>query len=329
VRQMRRREFIAAIGGIVTWPVAAQAQSASAMARIVYLGASGPSSLDPRQIGQFKLGLTENGLVEGRNVTVEYLWAEGSLDRLKQLAGELARRKPDVIVTAGSQAVRTLLGAGVATPIVFAIYGDPTGDGVVDSLSHPGKNLTGLSMADSHLEVKRLEILREAFPALKRVAILHDATSSSSVESLDVQSGGRSLGLECVILEASDPSRFDALFAEAEKQGCNGLAGMASAFLNFHHQRLVDLAMRYRFPAIWEASGYVRDGGLLSYGPNFPDMYRQSGRYVAKILAGARASDLPIEQPVKFELAVNIKTAKTLDLTVPPALLNRADEVIE
>jgi putative tryptophan/tyrosine transport system substrate-binding protein len=217
----------------------------------------------------------------------------------------------------------------VKTPIVFAIYGDPIGNGIVESLARPGKNLTGLSMANAHLESKRLELLKEAFPALKRVAILHDSTASSSSELDDVRSGARTLGLEPLIFEAADPARFDVIFGDAASQGANGLAGMASAFLNFHHQRLIELAARYRLPSIWEASGYVRDGGLLSYGPNFPDMYRRAAGYIAKILSGTKASDLPIEQPIKFEFAVNLKTAKGLDLVIPATLLTRADEVIE
>jgi putative ABC transport system substrate-binding protein len=269
-------------------------------------------------------------LVEGRNITVDYLWAEGSLDRLQHLAGELARRDLDVIVTAGGQAVSALMAADVKTPIVFAIFGDPIGYRVVESLAHPGKNLTGLSMANTYLESKRLELLKEAFPPLKRVAILHNPTASSSSSELeDAQIGARTLGLEALILEAADSARFDSIFADAASRGANGLAGMASAFLNFHHQRLIELASRHRLPSIWESSGYVRDGGLLSYGPTFPDMYRRAAGYAAKILKGAKASDLPIEQPIKFEFAVNLKTAKALDLTVPATLLIRADEVVE
>jgi putative ABC transport system substrate-binding protein len=260
---------------------------------------------------------------------VEYLWGEGSLDRLKQLAGELAQRDLDVIVTAGGQAVGALTEAGVRAPIVFAIYGDPIGYHLVDSLAHPGKNLTGLSMANSHLESKRLEVLKEAFPALRRVAILHDPTASSSAELDDAKAGAQALGLQPLIFETVDPARFDAIFAEAASRGANGVAGMASAFLNFHHQRLIALAAQHRLPSIWESSGYVKDGGLLSYGPSFPDMYRQAAGYVARILKGAKASDLPIEQPVKFELAVNLKTARAFDLAIPATLLIRADEVVE
>ena len=325
--QIRRRDVLAVLGGLATWPVSARAQAVR-MARIAFLGATSPSAIDPRQLEQFKRGLADNGLVEGRNVTVEYFWGEGSLDRLKQFASELARRDLDVIVTAGGQAVGALTGAGVKTPIVFAIYGDPIGGGVVDNLARPGKNLTGLSMANAHLESKRLEILKETFPVLSRVAILFDPTASSS-ELEDAKSGAQTLGLQSVVFEAVDPARFDALFAEAVKQGANGVAGMASAILNFHRQRLIALAAQHRLPSIWESSGYVKDGGLLSYGPNFPDMYRQAAGYVARILKGEKAGELPIEQPVAFELALNLKTARALDLAIPATLLARADVVIE
>jgi ABC-type uncharacterized transport system substrate-binding protein len=330
VRDMKRREFMALVGSALCWSAAGRAEGPNnRMARIVYLGATSPSSIDPRQMEQFKLGLTEHGLIEGRDVTVEYFWGEGSMERLHRLAAELAGRDLDVIVTAGGQATGALIAAHVKAPIVFAIYGDPVGYGIVQSLARPGKNLTGLSMANTHLESKRLEVLKEAFPALSRVAVLHDRTASSTSELDDVKSGAQALGLEVLILEADDPEKFDSIFAGAAKQGAQGVAGMASAFLNFHHRRLIELAAQYHLPSIWEGSGYVRDGGLLSYGPSFPDMYRQATVYVAKILKGTKASDLPIEQPVKFELAVNLKTARAFDLKIPATLLARADEVIE
>jgi len=223
--------------------------------------------------------------------------------------------------------VGALTGAGVKTPIVFAIYGDPIGSGIVDNLARPGKNLTGLSMANTHLESKRLEILKETFPALSRVAILYDPTTpSSQVE--DAKSGAQTLGLQFLVF-GIDPVRFEAIFAEAVNQGANGVAGLASSFLNFHHRRLIALAAQHRLPSIWESSGYVRDGGLLSYGPSFPDMYRQAAGYVARILKGEKAAELPIEQPVAFELAVNLKTARAFDLAIPATLLARADVVIE
>ena len=284
--------------------------------------------MDPRNIEQFKQGLAENGLVEDRDVTVDYLWAEGSPERLRELAVQLAQRDLDVIVTAGPQPVRALLATQTKTPIVFAIHSDPVGDGIVESLARPGVNMTGLSMANSNLESKRLEALKDAFSALKRVMILYDPTMGVSGLT-DAQSGARALAIESLIVEAGDPAQFDAVFARAADQGANGLAAMASPFLNFHRKQLIELAAQHRFPSIWETAAFVRDGGFLSYGPSFPDMYRRSAGYIAKILRGAKPSDLPIEQPIKFEFAVNLKTAKALGLEVPPSLLARADEVIE
>ena len=327
---MRRREFITLLGGAAAgWPLAASAQRPnSRTAHIAYLGVSSPSALDPRNIEQFKQGLAENGLVEDRDVTVDYLWAEGSPERLRELAVQLAQRDLDVIVTAGPQPVRALLATQTKTPIVFAIHSDPVGDGIVESLARPGVNMTGLSMANSNLESKRLEVLKDAFSALKRVMILYDPTMGVSGLT-DAQSGARALVIESLIVEAGDPAQFDAIFARAADQGANGLAAMASPFLNFHRKQLIELAAQHRFPSIWETAAFVRDGGFLSYGPSFPDMYRRSAGYIAKILRGAKPSDLPIEQPIKFEFAVNLKTAKALSMEIPPTLLARADEVIE
>ena len=325
-----RRQFITLFGGAAAaWPLGASAQRPnSRIAHIAYLGVSSPSALDPRNIEQFKQGLAENGLVEDRDVTVDYLWAEGSPERLRELAVQLAQRDLDVIVTAGPQPVRALLATQTKTPIVFAIHSDPVGDGIVESLARPGVNMTGLSMANSNLESKRLEALKDAFSALKRVMILYDPTMGVSGLT-DAQSGARALAIESLIVEAGDPAQFDAVFARAADQGANGLAAMASPFLNFHRKQLIELAAQHRFPSIWETAAFVRDGGFLSYGPSFPDMYRRSAGYIAKILRGAKPSDLPIEQPIKFEFAVNLKTAKALGLEVLPSLLARADELIE
>jgi putative tryptophan/tyrosine transport system substrate-binding protein len=326
---MRRRTFIAALGGAAAWPIAARAQRQNGhVAHIGFLGATSPSSLDPRQIEQFKQGLVDNGLIEGRNVTVDYIWAEGSPERLGQLANELVQRNLDVIVAAGPPPLRALLETQTKTPIVFAIHTDPVGDGVVDSLARPGRNVTGLSMANSNLESKRLEILKEALPTLARVAILHDPNMGVGGMA-DAQSGARALSLDPLFFEAGDPAKFKTVFNEAFNRGAQGLAAMASPFLNFHRTRLIALANEHSFPSVWETAAYVRAGGLLSYGPSFPDMYRRSAGYVAKILNGAKPSELPVEQPTKFEFAINLQTAKSLGLEIPPSLLARADEVIE
>jgi putative tryptophan/tyrosine transport system substrate-binding protein len=327
---MRRREFITLVGGAVAaWPLAGRAQQTMGrVAHIAYLGALSPTTLDPRQIEQFKAGLVENGLIEGQNITVDYLWAEGSIERMQQLAAELVRRDLDVIVTAGPQPMHALLATWTKKPIVFAILNDPISDGFVQSLARPGGNVTGLSMAGTDIEGKRIEVLKDAVPAVTKLMILHDPTMGATALA-DVKAVAKSLALQFIVSEVDDPANLTEIFAAAKAQGANGVTTMASPLLNFQRKRLIELAARHRLPSIWEASAFVRDGGLLSYGPSFADMYRRSAGYVAKILGGRRPEDLPVEQPVKFELAVNLKTARTLGLAIPQSLSLRADEVIE
>jgi putative ABC transport system substrate-binding protein len=240
----------------------------------------------------------------------------------------MSQREFDVIVTVGPQPIHALLEAGVKRPIVFAIIGDPVSDGFAESLARPGKNITGLSMMTIDLEGKRLEILKETIPALKRAMLLHDP-SMGAAGMAAAKSGADRLGLELSIVETGDIDKIAAAFALAKSQNVGGLATMASPFFNFNRKPLIALAAQYVLPSIWEGGAFVDDGGLLAYGPSFPDMYRRSAGYVAKILRGAKASALPIEQPVRFELAVNIKTAKSLGIIVPPTLLARADEIVE
>jgi putative ABC transport system substrate-binding protein len=326
---MRRREFITLLGSAATWPLTARAQHAtSKVAHIAHLSTMSAATVNQRQIEAFKIGLAENGLIENQNITIDYLWAEGSVERTQQLAAELARRDLDVIVTAGPQPVRALLAAGTKTPIVFAILNDPIGDGFVKSLAHPGGNVTGLSMQGADIEIKRVEILKDAVPAVSKLMILHDP-SMGDLARTGVQAAVQALGLQFIVLDPTEPAKFPDAFAVAAGQGANGLIAMASPFLNFQRKQLIALAAQYRLPSIWEASYFVQDGGLLSYGPSFPEMFRRSANYVAKILGGQKPAELPVEQPVKFELAVNLKTAKTLGVAIPQALLLRADEVIE
>jgi putative ABC transport system substrate-binding protein len=328
---MRRRELLGLIGAggaAAAWSLAALAQSPGRVARIAYLGVLSPSTIDPRQIEAFKQGLQENGLVDGRNITVEYLWAEGNHDRLRDLSRDLAQRNLDVIVTAGPQPVLALMSTKTSTPIVFAIVGDPIGSGIITNLARPDGNVTGLSMSNTDLESKRIEVLKDAMPTLKRILILHEPTMGATGVA-QAQSAAQALAVEPVLVAAADPAQFDAAFRRGVESGVNGVTTMASAFLNFHRKRLIELAAHYRLVSIWESASYVRDGGLLSYGPNFADMYRRSAGYVAKILNGAKPSDLPVEQPLRFELAINVRTANVIGLTVPPTLLARADEVIE
>jgi putative ABC transport system substrate-binding protein len=326
---MNRRDLITLLGGAAAWPLAARAQQAARrVARIALLVTQSRESLDPRQLDQFKVGLAENGLIEGQNISVDYLWADGSPERLTELAAEIAGRDLDVIVTAGPQAMSAIVRTRTKTPIVFAILGDPIGDGFVQSLSHPGGNITGLSMSDADLESKRLEILKDAFPAVAKVMILHDPSAGSRGLSA-VEAAAQALGLQSVVFDAAEATKFADIFIAAVAQGVNGLAAMASPILYFQRKQLTALAAAHQLPSIWESSAYVREGGLLSYGPSFADMYRRSAGYVAEILGGRKPADLPVEQPVKFELAVNLRAAKALGLAMPPMLLVRADEVIE
>ena len=327
---MKRREFIGLVGGAAAaLPLVVRAQQPTARtARIAYLGVTSPETIDPSQIEAFKLGLLENGLVEGRNITVEYLWAEGDEGRLRQLAEELVHRNFDLIVTAGPQAINALRATGTKTPIVFAIVGDAIGDGIVNSLSHPEGNTTGLSMSNTDLEGKRIEILKEAAPTITRLLVLHHP-STGPVALAEATARARALAMETDSVEAGSPDEFELVFKAAANKGDNGVAALASPFFNFNRKRLIELASQYRLPSIWEASAYVRDGGLLSYGPSFADMYRRSAGYVAKILNGAKVADLPVEQPVRFELVLNLRTARLLGITIPPTIIARADEVIE
>jgi putative ABC transport system substrate-binding protein len=326
---MTRREFVSlATGTAVAWPLVAQAQQQT-IPIIAYLGASSPAILDPRQIEQFKVGLKENGLIEGQNIKVEYLWGEGSPDRLRQHAADLAKRNLSVIVTAGPQPIRALLEAKVSSPIVFAILSDPISDGFVQSLARPGGNLTGLSMVATDLESKRLQILKDGVPAIRKVMLLHDPTMGSTIGLEEAKASARGLGLEIMVGEVTSIDKVADIFNEAIQQNVDGVAGLASPFLNFNRKQLIGLCSQHRLPSIWEATAYIRDGGLLSYGPSFPDMYRRSAGYVAKILKGTNPSELPVQQPIRFELAVNLKTAKALAVVLPMSLIGQADEVVE
>jgi putative tryptophan/tyrosine transport system substrate-binding protein len=326
---MKRREFITVVGAAAAWPLIARAQQTTgSVAHIAFLGVLGPSTIDPRQIEGFKEGLRLNGLIEGRNITVDYLWAEGSQDRLRELAEDLAKRNLDIIVTAGPQAVLALMATKTATPVVFAVVGDPIGSGVITNLARPGGGVTGLSMSNTDLESKRIEILKEAAPAITRLMIVQDPSMGPAAIA-QAQAAARALSVEPDVVEISSPDQIDEKFTGAVARGVNGLSTLASPFLNFQRKKLIELAARHHLPSIWEGTIYVRDGGLLAYGPSFPDMYRRSAGYVAKILNGAKPADLPVEQPIQFELDINLRTAKALNLTIPPTLLARADEVIE
>ena len=328
---MQRREFITVPGGVVVWPAMVRAQSSNdRVAHIAYLGATSPSALDPRQIEQFKRGLAENGLIEGRNVTVDYLWAEGSLDRLQHLAGELAGRNLDVIVTAGGQAVGALIAADVKTPIVFAFVNDPIGLHFAASLNWPGGNLTGLSNFNVAIAAKRVELLREAFPDLHRLKIRQNSPAVNDlIELAEYKRAANLYGMEVLTIDARNPGEYEAAAAQSNQWKADGLC-ITSNPPAFNNRRIIiEIAARLGKPTIYWNTIFVEDGGLISYAVNFQDLARRAAIYAAKILRGAAPGELPIEQPTKFELAINQRTAKTLGIVFPQSILLRADQVIE
>jgi len=325
---MRRREFITLLGGAAAWPLGVSAQQPAKLPIIGYLGPS-TRSIDVHRLGALVQRLRELGWIEGRTIVIEYRWAEGRSERYSEIAAEFARLKVDVIVTSGTAAVVTAKQATSVIPIVFAVAGDPVGTGLVASLARPGGNVTGLSNQSADLAGKRLELLREVVPSLRRLAILANAGSPIGVlEMREAQAAARTLDFEVATLEirgAQDIApAFDALKGRAE-----ALYVASDPLVTTNRIRINTLALGARLPTMHGQGDNVEAGGLMSYGANFPDFYRRAADYVDKILRGAKPADLPIEQPTKFDLIINLVTAKALGLTVPPPLLARADEVIE
>lgn len=322
---MRRRAFLVTGASVL----AATPLCAQRLPRIAYLGVQAEAIQDPRQIEQFKAGLAERGLIDGRTVAVEYHWADGKPERLQALAQALGGRSDiDVIVTVGSQAVRALLATGTRIPIVLAVIGDPVGPGFVKTLARPAGTITGLSMVNVELEGKRLDILRAAVPSITKAMVLLDpGMQGEGVDTLE--RAAQVLGVELVQASVASADEIAPAFDRAVGQGVNGLVTMASPFLNFQRARIIALANRYRLPSIWEVDTFPRAGGLMSYGPNFADMYRRSAGFVAKILKGANPGELPVEQATRFELVVNMRTARQLGLSLSQSFLAQADEVIE
>jgi putative ABC transport system substrate-binding protein len=324
---MRRREFITLLSGAAaTWPLSVQAQQPE-MPVIGFLGASTPSSWAP-WTAAFLQGLKEHGWIDGRTVKIEYRWAEGRSQRYAEIAAEFLRLKVDLIVTVGS-AVLPAKQAAASIPIVFALAVDPVASGMVASLARPGGNVTGFSVESIDLAGKRIEILRELLPDLQRLAVIADVGYSASVLEKDqVESSARKFGVEVDVLAIRRPEDIAPAF-DALKSGTQALYVCPGALVNASHARINTLALGARLPTMHAAREFVGGGGLLSYGANYADMFRRSTEYVDKILKGAKPADLPVEQPTKFELVVNLTTAKALNLAIPEAILRRADEVIE
>ena len=326
---MRRREFIAGLGGTVAaWPVVATAQQPSIP--VVGFLAAGSRERYAIPLTGFRKGLSETGYVEGPNLFMEYRFADNRLDRLPALAGDLVHRRVAVIA-AGARADEAAKIATATIPIVFMTGGDPVRTGLVASLNRPGGNLTGITLLASDMAPKRLSLLRELVPNATTVAILLDETFKKNQEFQleEMLVAGRSVGMRVVAVWVSKIAEFDSAFATFIQEGAAALIVGASVFFISELDRLVALATRYRIPAIYQNSDYVGAGGLMSYGPSEFDHFRQGGVYAGRILKGERPADLPVLLPTKFELIINLKTAKALDLTVPETLLATADEVIQ
>jgi putative ABC transport system substrate-binding protein len=326
-----RREFIAMLGGAVAaWPLAARAQQPA----IPVVGFVSGRSLDGSEhvAGAFRKGLKETGYVEGENVTVEYHLLSGQYDRLPALMADLVRRRVTLIATPGS--MPTTLAAKAATttiPIVFGVGNDPVKLGLVASLARPGGNVTGINFFSNEVGTKRLGLLHELVPKATRVALLINPanTSSAEITLTAVPEAARALGLQLQVFNASSSGEIDAAFADIARERADALFVASDAFFTSRSVQFATLAARYGVPAAYHQREIVEAGGLMSYETDLLDMYRQAGAYVGRILKGAKPADLPVVQPTKFELVINLKTAKALGLDIPPTLLARADEVIE
>jgi len=311
-------------------PLAPDAQQAGKVPRIGFLGVTSPSDR-PSHLDAFRQRLRELGWVEGQNIVIDYRYAEGRVDRLPDLAAELVRLKVDLIVaSAGTQAATAAKNATETIPIVMIYVRDPVGTGLIASLARPGGNVTGdAGTAGMEMFAKQLELLKETVPKIRRVAILSNpANAYHQLAIREVNVAARSLGVQLQLLEARGPNEFDGAFAAMAKERVGALLVLSDAIFGSHGTRLADLAARSRLPAAYGVRDDVEAGGLMSYGPSILDSYRQAATYVDKILKGAKPADLPVEQPMKFELVLNLKTAEALGLTIPPLILFQADEVI-
>jgi putative tryptophan/tyrosine transport system substrate-binding protein len=325
---MQRREFVTTLGGLAVWPAVAHAQQATKLPIIGFLGPL-TSSSQSEWTDAFVQSIRQHGWIEGQTVAIEYRWGEGQSERLAEIAAEFVRLKVGVIVTAGTAAVIAAKQTTSVIPIVFGTAGDPVGTGLVTSLARPGGNVTGLSNQSADLAGKRIGLLREVVPGLRRVATMTNAGSSiAMLEMGDVKAAALALGLETVPVEIRRAEDI-ASTIEALKDRADALYVVTEPLVNTNRVQINKLALEMRLPTLHGQAAYVEAGGLMSYGANIPDLFRRAGNYVDKILRGTKPADLPVEQPTKFDLVINLKTAKALGLDVPPALLARADAVIE
>jgi putative tryptophan/tyrosine transport system substrate-binding protein len=326
---MRRREFIALAGSAAaTWPLAARAQQPAMP--VVGILSTGSAAERAPFIAAFREGLGAAGYVDGRNVAIEFRWGEGRTEQLPAMAAELVNTHVSALFADGPSA-RSAKAATTTIPIVFTMGGDPVQDGLVASLNRPGGNITGVTVMGVRLEPKRLELLHELVPTATSIAVLLNPNNFTPLESQsrDLEAAARVLGLELHVLKASTERDFDTAFATFAEVGAGGLAIGGDGFFASRSPQLGEMALRHRVPAIAESPNFAAAGGLMSYGASTPDMYRLAGIYVGRILKGEKPADLPVQQAVKVQMTINLKTAKTLGIAVPLPLLGRADEVIE
>ena len=324
--QLKRRQFVTLLGGAAAWPVAGRAQQQT----MPVIGFLHPESLEAfaENLRGFRQSLKESGYAEGENVAFEFRWADGQLDRLPELAADLVRRRVAVIATASPPATSAAKAASTTIPIVFGMAQDPVKLGLVASLARPGGNLTGINYLSIELAAKRLELLRAMVPAAKRLAVLVNPAQTTNAESTvqEVQTGAQAMGLQIRVLNVGTSQEIDAAFAGFENERPDALFVGSGTLFTGRRVQLTQWAAHHRMPASYS---YVEAGGLMSYGSNITDGWRQLGVYVGRILKGAKPADLPVVQSSKFELVINAQTARILSLDVPPTLLARADEVIE
>ena len=324
---MKRREFITLLGGATAWPLVARAQGR--IPRVGFMGNS-TAALEVNLVNSFREGLRELGYEEGRNIAIEYRWADGRYERFAALVAELIAAKVDVIVTAGTPAALAVKKATSTVPLVMVAVGDPVGTGLVPSLARPDGNLTGLSSVAPDLEGKRLELLREIVPSVSRIAVFINSVNPFHATSMrQAQSAGKTLGVKVQQYDIRKSEDLDGAFAAIRKERPDALLILADRVFLHNRERIVDFTEEQRLPNVSAYKEVVEAGGLMSYGPSYEDMHKRAAIYVNKILKGAKPGNLPIEQPTKFTLVVNLKAAKALGISMPPAVLSRADDVIE
>ena len=328
---MDRRAFVGAVtGGLLAAPLAADAQPTGKVPRVGFLSGNTASSQAARYRDAFRDGLRERGYVEGRNIAIEYRWADMKYERLSDLAADLIAQKVDVIMAVNAPALEAAAGATKEIPIVTTVLFDPAAAGLVVSLARPGGNITGLSLVAPEILGKQMELLRQVVPTLSRIAVLgNPANPGTAAQLRAAEPAAQALGLRQQILEARSAGDFDRAFAMMKRERAEALLVLIDAMFASSAERIATLAARSRLPAVYGLPLHAVAGGLIAYGAELGDLYRRAALYVDKILKGAKPADLPIEQPTTFELVINLKTAKALGLTISPSLLQRADQVIE